>query len=158
MRIKPRGKIYSINEGYEQFWDAATAEYVQSKKRPKVWTISGTARQGSFSKSSAEKSREFLRSYFGQCPFIYRYNIIICPSLIIFDNLEGKRISFFPVDGWVGRQPFVNGDRFKVLFIGGRSKTKLHSTSVDYLYWRFCVKAVKGPYATVKCPCWTLYW
>ncbi|XP_022333994.2 fructose-1,6-bisphosphatase 1-like [Crassostrea virginica] len=36
MRIKPRGKIYSINEGYEQFWDAATAEYVQSKKRPKT--------------------------------------------------------------------------------------------------------------------------
>lgn len=36
IRIKPRGKIYSINEGYEQFWDAATSEYVQSKKRPKV--------------------------------------------------------------------------------------------------------------------------
>lgn len=108
MRIKPRGKIYSINEGYEQFWDAATAEYVQSKKRPKVWTISGTARQGSFSKSSAEKSREFLRSYFD----IYRYYIIICPSIIIFDNLEGKGIYFFPVDGWVGRQPFMSGDRF----------------------------------------------
>uniref|UniRef100_A0A8W8I1R1 fructose-bisphosphatase n=1 Tax=Magallana gigas TaxID=29159 RepID=A0A8W8I1R1_MAGGI len=29
-------KIYSINEGYEQFWDAATSEYVQSKKRPKT--------------------------------------------------------------------------------------------------------------------------
>ncbi|XP_061164012.1 fructose-1,6-bisphosphatase 1-like [Saccostrea echinata] len=36
IKIKPRGKIYSINEGYEQFWDKATAEYVQSKKRPKT--------------------------------------------------------------------------------------------------------------------------
>lgn len=36
IKLKPRGKIYSINEGYEQFWDAATSEYVQSKKRPKV--------------------------------------------------------------------------------------------------------------------------
>jgi len=33
--IKPRGKIYSINEGYEQYWDDATREYVNSKKRPK---------------------------------------------------------------------------------------------------------------------------
>lgn len=36
IKVKPRGKIYSINEGYEQFWDKATAEYVQSKKRPKT--------------------------------------------------------------------------------------------------------------------------
>lgn len=36
IKLKPRGKIYSINEGYEQFWDAATSEYVQSKKRPKT--------------------------------------------------------------------------------------------------------------------------
>ncbi|XP_062618024.1 fructose-1,6-bisphosphatase 1-like [Saccostrea cucullata] len=40
IKVKPRGKIYSINEGYEQFWDKATAEYVQSKKRPKVNTLS----------------------------------------------------------------------------------------------------------------------
>lgn len=36
IKVKSRGKIYSINEGYEQFWDKATAEYVQSKKRPKT--------------------------------------------------------------------------------------------------------------------------
>ncbi|BFY98402.1 hypothetical protein BsWGS_01442 [Bradybaena similaris] len=35
MQIKPRGKIYSLNEGYEMFWDDATREYVDSKKRPK---------------------------------------------------------------------------------------------------------------------------
>ena len=35
IRIKPRGKIYSINEGYAQFWDQATAKYVESKKYPK---------------------------------------------------------------------------------------------------------------------------
>jgi len=34
MRIKPRGKIYSINEGYEKFWPAAVREYVKSKKYP----------------------------------------------------------------------------------------------------------------------------
>jgi len=36
IKIKPRGKIYSINEGYAQFWDQATAKYVESKKYPKV--------------------------------------------------------------------------------------------------------------------------
>jgi len=34
IRIKPRGKIYSINEGYAQYWDAATTEYVKRKKFP----------------------------------------------------------------------------------------------------------------------------
>ncbi|XP_055897540.1 fructose-1,6-bisphosphatase 1-like [Biomphalaria glabrata] len=38
MRIKPRGKIYSINEGYDMFWDDATREYVNNKKRPKDGT------------------------------------------------------------------------------------------------------------------------
>lgn len=32
MRIKPRGKIYSLNEGYAEKWDAATKEYVTSRK------------------------------------------------------------------------------------------------------------------------------
>uniref|UniRef100_A0A2L2XW17 Fructose-1,6-bisphosphatase isozyme 2 n=1 Tax=Parasteatoda tepidariorum TaxID=114398 RepID=A0A2L2XW17_PARTP len=34
IKIKPRGKIYSLNEGYEALWDAAVSEYVRSKKRP----------------------------------------------------------------------------------------------------------------------------
>ncbi|KAG8194849.1 hypothetical protein JTE90_017282 [Oedothorax gibbosus] len=34
IRIKPRGKIYSLNEGYAALWDKAVAEYVQSKKNP----------------------------------------------------------------------------------------------------------------------------
>ncbi|XP_011297167.1 fructose-1,6-bisphosphatase 1 [Fopius arisanus] len=34
MRIPSRGKIYSINEGYEAVWDPAIKEYVQSKKYP----------------------------------------------------------------------------------------------------------------------------
>ncbi|KAK3604684.1 hypothetical protein CHS0354_009296 [Potamilus streckersoni] len=34
IKIKPRGKIYSINEGYEASWDEATKEYVKSKKYP----------------------------------------------------------------------------------------------------------------------------
>ena len=36
MRIKPRGKIYSINEGYESQWDDVIKKYVQSKKYPQV--------------------------------------------------------------------------------------------------------------------------
>ncbi|XP_014769931.1 fructose-1,6-bisphosphatase 1 isoform X1 [Octopus bimaculoides] len=35
MKIKPRGKIYSLNEGYAQYWDKATSEYIKSKKYPK---------------------------------------------------------------------------------------------------------------------------
>jgi len=36
MRIKPRGKIYSINEGYEKFWPAPVKEYIKSKKYPET--------------------------------------------------------------------------------------------------------------------------
>jgi fructose-1,6-bisphosphatase I len=32
MRIKSRGKIYSLNEGYEKKWEPAVQEYVRSKK------------------------------------------------------------------------------------------------------------------------------
>ncbi|XP_076355538.1 fructose-1,6-bisphosphatase 1-like [Tachypleus tridentatus] len=34
MTIKPRGKIYSINEGYACLWDKPVTEYVQRKKSP----------------------------------------------------------------------------------------------------------------------------
>lgn len=34
MRIKPRGKIYSINESYESKWDETVKQYVRSKKYP----------------------------------------------------------------------------------------------------------------------------
>jgi len=35
MTCKPRGKIYSINEGYEEHWENAVKEYVRSKKKRK---------------------------------------------------------------------------------------------------------------------------
>ncbi len=35
MRIPSRGKIYSINEGYENKWAPAVKEYVKSKKEGK---------------------------------------------------------------------------------------------------------------------------
>ncbi|RWS28328.1 fructose-1:6-bisphosphatase 1-like protein [Leptotrombidium deliense] len=35
MTIPKRGKIYSINEGYEALWDDAVKEYVRNKKYPK---------------------------------------------------------------------------------------------------------------------------
>eukprot|EP00126_Sphaerothecum_destruens_P006849 Sdes_comp19558_c0_seq2m11210 len=35
IKIPPRGKTYSINEGNSLYWDAATKEYVESKKFPK---------------------------------------------------------------------------------------------------------------------------
>ena len=34
MKIKPRGKIYSINEGYSIYWHPAIVEYIESKKNP----------------------------------------------------------------------------------------------------------------------------
>jgi len=34
MQIKPKGKIYSINEGYAKYWDPAVTEYVKRKKFP----------------------------------------------------------------------------------------------------------------------------
>ena len=34
MTIKPKGKIYSINEGYAKYWDSPTSEYVAEKKNP----------------------------------------------------------------------------------------------------------------------------
>ncbi|KAF5397365.1 Fructose-bisphosphatase 2, partial [Paragonimus heterotremus] len=35
MQVKPRGNIYSINEGYTCFWDEALSEYIHEKKFPK---------------------------------------------------------------------------------------------------------------------------
>jgi len=37
MKVKPRGKIYSINEGYEERWGTAVKEYVKSKKQGKAY-------------------------------------------------------------------------------------------------------------------------
>jgi len=37
MRVKPRGKIYSVNEGYEEKWEPAIREYVKSKKQGKPY-------------------------------------------------------------------------------------------------------------------------
>lgn len=36
IRIKPRGKIYSINEGYAKDWLEPVTEYINSKKYPEV--------------------------------------------------------------------------------------------------------------------------
>nr|XP_006814597.1 PREDICTED: fructose-1,6-bisphosphatase isozyme 2-like isoform X2 [Saccoglossus kowalevskii] len=35
VRIKPRGKYYSINEGYSQYWEKGVMDYVNNKKYPK---------------------------------------------------------------------------------------------------------------------------
>jgi len=35
IQIKPKGKYYSINEGYTKFWDKPTTEYIESIKFPK---------------------------------------------------------------------------------------------------------------------------
>jgi len=36
MRIKPRGKVYSINEGYSKFWYDPLKEYIDGLKNPPV--------------------------------------------------------------------------------------------------------------------------
>ena len=41
MKIPPRGKLYSLNEGYEASWDESTKEYVRSKKYPEVSLSTG---------------------------------------------------------------------------------------------------------------------
>ena len=38
MTIPKRGKIFSINEGYAQYWNDATTKYIDQCKRPKVYT------------------------------------------------------------------------------------------------------------------------
>lgn len=47
MKIKPRGKIYSINEGYANLWDPAVKEYVENKKNPKTGKAYGSRYVGS---------------------------------------------------------------------------------------------------------------
>lgn len=34
MKVKPKGNIYSINEGYANFWDEPTKEFVNNRKDP----------------------------------------------------------------------------------------------------------------------------
>ena len=36
MRVKERGAIYSVNEGYESSWDQSIRDYIHSKKYPTV--------------------------------------------------------------------------------------------------------------------------
>ena len=41
MKIPSRGKIYSINEGYTQYWDESVKQYIHKCKYPDVsidWT------------------------------------------------------------------------------------------------------------------------
>jgi fructose-1,6-bisphosphatase I len=47
MKVKPRGKIYSVNEGYEAQWDNVVQGYVQDKKRPKTGKAYGARYVGS---------------------------------------------------------------------------------------------------------------
>ena len=36
VRVKKKGNIYSLNEGYAQYFDPAVKEYLQRKKFPEV--------------------------------------------------------------------------------------------------------------------------
>lgn len=36
VKIKKKGKIYSLNEGYAKYFDPAVTEYLQRKKFPEV--------------------------------------------------------------------------------------------------------------------------
>ena len=47
IRIPPRGKIFSINEGYAQYWDEPVTEYVHQCKFPKDGKAPMAARYGS---------------------------------------------------------------------------------------------------------------
>jgi len=47
MKIKPKGNIYSINEGYAIQWDPAVKEFVEGKKNPKTGKAYGSRYVGS---------------------------------------------------------------------------------------------------------------
>jgi fructose-1,6-bisphosphatase I len=47
MKIKPKGNIYSINEGYTKYWDEATKEFIEDKKNPKIGKPYGSRYVGS---------------------------------------------------------------------------------------------------------------
>ena len=36
MKIPARGKIFSVNEGYAQYWDESVTKYVEKCKKPEV--------------------------------------------------------------------------------------------------------------------------
>lgn len=36
MKIPARGKIFSVNEGYAQYWDESVTKYVERCKKPEV--------------------------------------------------------------------------------------------------------------------------
>lgn len=55
VKIKKRGKIYSLNEGYAKHFEPAVTEYLQKKKFPQVTLLSGHA-----------------ESVFKQCPFMFK--------------------------------------------------------------------------------------
>lgn len=44
MKIKKKGKIYSLNEGYAKDFDPAVTEYIQRKKFPPVSESRGGGR------------------------------------------------------------------------------------------------------------------
>ena len=39
MKVKPRGKIYSLNEGYAEAWSEGLKSYIAEKKSTAVSTI-----------------------------------------------------------------------------------------------------------------------
>ncbi|CAK8691104.1 unnamed protein product [Clavelina lepadiformis] len=44
MKIKKKGKIFSLNEGYAKYWDPAMTEYIERKKFPKDGSAPYSAR------------------------------------------------------------------------------------------------------------------
>ncbi len=48
MTCKPRGKVYSINEGYGKLWSPGIAEYIRTRKDPPVLFILFSIVTGSY--------------------------------------------------------------------------------------------------------------
>lgn len=58
VKIKKKGNLYSLNEGYAKDFDPSINEYVQSKKFPPVSEMAGgTGRVFSPGKSALESKR-----------------------------------------------------------------------------------------------------
>lgn len=86
VRIKKKGKIFSLNEGYAKYFDAATTEYVQRKKFPEV------------SEESRDNSREQAVSVvcWVKDTFVSLFTALVYLSLMDSAVLHKPSIFFVP--------------------------------------------------------------
>ena len=79
MKVKPRGKIYSINEGYTNNWAEPIKQYVASKKEVRMYRKSCTVQLVFIQKFKLVKIRDIVS-------IIFNIDLIWNSSLPLFFN------------------------------------------------------------------------